>query len=265
MASRKRSRQAGDPFDDPYGDECTLTVTLAPADGWGPKQELLADQHIIRSCSVVGAGLPSDAAVWDLSTMLVDMEPVTRATVVAWLNCTYQRIAERDFEPQGQDEVGTAVGLCKLLAFADAVGSRRGIVSACAELAQEVQLVVTIPVPANPAVSPTVQQVSTTIRLLTDGGAYSIEPLFEGAPAGLFEGQLFYSSALERYSLGALLPYKGIQANEQAVQRLLLAAARQTEALLFEAQRLELHALKQRMLRFIAACACNSMRIFHDM
>jgi hypothetical protein len=190
------------------------------------------------------------------------MEPVTRATVVAWLNCAYQRIAERDFEPQGLDEMGTAAGLCKLLAFADAVGSRRGIISACAEMAQEVQLVVSIPVPLSPT---DVRQISTTIRLLTDGGAYSIEPPVPGVPAGLVEGELVYSSALERYSLGALLPFKGFQANERAVQRLLLAAAQQTEALLFEAQRLELQALTQRMLRFIAACACNSTGIFHDM
>lgn len=58
-------------------------------------------------------------------------EPVQRSTVVAWLNCAYSRILDSEFEKQQKDPRCTAAGLAQLLAFADAVGSTRGVLAAC--------------------------------------------------------------------------------------------------------------------------------------
>ena len=249
MASKKRGRQAGTY---PVDDEDVLTILLAPADTYtGPKQELRANMHIVRSCCSCGGGLPKDAAEWDLSTLLVGGEPVQRATVVAWLNCAYVRITDEEYEPQQQhddDERSTVAGLARLLAFADAIGSQRGIIAACADMQQELQLVVTLPKREGDS--------NTTLRLLTDGGAYSLEPYpFDSDinPADLDE--LLYCSASEQYSLGPLLPFEDELDNRQAAELLVEAVAQQAEALLFEAQRLDLHDLTYHLLRFVASCA----------
>lgn len=207
--------------------------------------------HIVRSCCSCGGGLPKDAAAWDLSTLLVGGEPVQRDTVVAWLNCAYLRITDEQYEEQDEDQRGTVAGLTQLLTFADAIGSQRGIIAACADLQRELQLVVTLPTrPGKPG---------TTLRLLTDGGAYSYEPypyasLLRKPLDGSTE-ELLYCSPTEQYSLGPLLPFEGARTNEHAAGMLVQAVVQQTEALLCEAQRLELQDLVQRMLHFVASCS----------
>ncbi|WIA19688.1 hypothetical protein OEZ85_005616 [Tetradesmus obliquus] len=83
--------------------------------------------------SLCAAGLPSQQAdsetVWDLSNILIDGQPVQRATVVAWLNSCYQIMYTADYESQeaADNPARTFEGLYRLLAFADAVDSIDGV------------------------------------------------------------------------------------------------------------------------------------------
>lgn len=126
MSSRKRSRCSG--TNQFSGDR--LVIKLAAA-GSGPNPELAADTVTLRSCCSCCEGLPTDAEVWDISSMLVAGKPVKRQTAVEWLNAVYSRLDDSCFEDQEESEVQTMTDLFELLMFADAVGSRRGILLHC--------------------------------------------------------------------------------------------------------------------------------------
>jgi hypothetical protein len=51
--------------------------------------------------------------------------------VTAWLNVVYALIEDTPFEEKQPVAAASATGLYQLLAFADAVGSSRGVVKAC--------------------------------------------------------------------------------------------------------------------------------------
>jgi hypothetical protein len=75
--------------------------------------------------------MPQDSSTWDLSNLLIDGQPVSRDTVTAWLNVLYMQLEGVHFLGSASVAALTATGLYQLLAFADAVGSIRGVLRAC--------------------------------------------------------------------------------------------------------------------------------------
>jgi hypothetical protein len=103
---------------------------------------LEAGKWVLLAVSSVAGGLPAEADEWDLSGLLVDSQPVSRATVVAWLNAAYQAVLGQVFEAQ-QPEVDPArsvEGMYKLLLFADAVCSTPPVLRACCAQLQHLKL-----------------------------------------------------------------------------------------------------------------------------
>jgi hypothetical protein len=72
----------------------------------------------------------------------IEGEPVNKATVVGWLNCVYDRLQDDVFMEQEYDVRHTVAGLASLLAFADAVGTTRGVLAACVTKVDELDMVV---------------------------------------------------------------------------------------------------------------------------
>jgi hypothetical protein len=99
VASRKRGRQQV------AQEEGHISIRLAD------NITLSAKANILRSCSSCAEGLPADAQEWDLSQLLVEGEPVTKGTVVAWLNSACQRILDSEFEKQREDVRCSATGV----------------------------------------------------------------------------------------------------------------------------------------------------------
>jgi hypothetical protein len=89
MSSRKRS------FNEYLDDKPKLQINLAAKDTQQEQhaEPLAPHRHIVQLFSLCAAGLPAqpgEDAVWNLSNILIDGQPVSRATVVAWLNAAYQ-------------------------------------------------------------------------------------------------------------------------------------------------------------------------------
>lgn len=99
VASRKRGRQQV------AQEEGHISIRLAD------NITLSAKANILRSCSSCAEGLPADAEEWDLSQLLVEGDPVTKETAVAWLNSAYQRILDSEFEKQREDVRCSATGV----------------------------------------------------------------------------------------------------------------------------------------------------------
>ncbi|WIA20917.1 hypothetical protein OEZ85_005259 [Tetradesmus obliquus] len=106
-----------------------------------PAVQLEADKRVVFLLSSVARALP-ETDEWDLSGLLVERQPVSRPTVVAWLNAAYQLVYEEDYEAQGPDEdpACSVEGLHMLLSFADAVDSTRPVLKACCSRLQSLQL-----------------------------------------------------------------------------------------------------------------------------
>jgi hypothetical protein len=156
MSSRKRSRQS----DLNHFSSGRLDIKLA-ADEDGIAHVLAVDSLTVRSCCSCAEGLPADTTDWDISSIVVgDGHAVSRDTVVAWLNCVYSRLDASLYEEcDALADISTdATGLYNLLAFADAVGSRRGIFLQC--ISQLQHLTVTAAVGEQ------------SLRLSTDGRQY---------------------------------------------------------------------------------------------
>ncbi|WIA41200.1 hypothetical protein OEZ86_004815 [Tetradesmus obliquus] len=100
-----------------------------------------ADEQLVRLLSLVARALP-EGGEWDLSGLLLDGQPVSRAVVVAWLNAAYQQAYGEDFEAQepDQDPACSVQGLYMLLSFADAVDSTKPLLRACCSQLQRLQL-----------------------------------------------------------------------------------------------------------------------------
>jgi hypothetical protein len=93
-----------------------------------------ASKPLLQTVSQCAAGLPDDAAEWDLSGLLIEGQPVSHGVVVAWLHAAMMCVHEEPFAGEAQQEPPlncSAAGLAQLLAFADAVGSSRGLLHAC--------------------------------------------------------------------------------------------------------------------------------------
>lgn len=180
--------------------------------------------------------------------------PAQRSTVVAWLNCAYNRICDRDFEEQPpavhDAPLTTAAGLAKLLAFADAVGSRSGILAQCCSRMQD--LVLAVPLPP-PTALPNYRQTAT---LKTDGAAYQwVSNRYSAEDDEVLS--LKYASPTATHSM-----YE-VRLGAGARGVFLKDAAEQTEGLLYQALRLQLEPLAKHMLTFVAACTHSTNSIFY--
>jgi hypothetical protein len=110
-------------------DEPLLRLQLANDTSEQPP--LQASTRLLHACSTCAFGLPRDSSTWDLSNLLIDGQPVSRDTVLAWLNAMYMHLDDIPFSDSIPDAAASATRLYQLLAFADAVGSSRGVVKAC--------------------------------------------------------------------------------------------------------------------------------------
>jgi hypothetical protein len=91
---------------------------------------LSANGYVLRCYSMCARYLPPEATVWDLSSLLVEGHPPSYDVVATWLDVLHM-VHEGDTTREEQIKLDTLEGVCQLLAFADAVGSSRGIIRAC--------------------------------------------------------------------------------------------------------------------------------------
>jgi len=110
---------------------------------------LQADRDILSAFSSCAKRLPEAATEWDVSGLMLEGQQVQRGTVVVWLNLAYQSTHGAPYEdtPPGSSLhfcMRRFTSLAQLLAFADAVGSSRGLLLSLdrqsAPLAADVQL-----------------------------------------------------------------------------------------------------------------------------
>jgi hypothetical protein len=134
MSSRKRNRQTASSA---VVEDGQCTIKLADA-------SLAADFTALRACSSCARGLPVDAQEWDLSGLQVDGQPVSRATVEAWLACVDSVLAGSPLDGSRKEQLSTATGLQQLLPFADAVGSLGGVMNACLSELKDLKLLVQV-------------------------------------------------------------------------------------------------------------------------
>lgn len=107
------------------------TLRIRVADSPDSSLNILeVDRSILQCWSSCAKGLPATADEWDVSQLLIEGQPVQRETVVAWLNALYDIVYGKPFEQQEKSPVHNITGLAQLLAFADAVGSSRGVLRA---------------------------------------------------------------------------------------------------------------------------------------
>src|SRR5690349_9361448 len=121
-------------------EEDSLQIKLAAADA-GP---IFADRTILAACSSCVRGLPADSEEWDISNLVVEGRAVEQHTVVAWLNAIYMQNLDVPVEQQEVMPASNMHEMALLLAFADAVGCSRFLLSSLVgdldELVAEVQM-----------------------------------------------------------------------------------------------------------------------------
>jgi hypothetical protein len=180
---------------------------------------LQAEAYLMRLYSAVAKRLP-ETEEWDLSGLQVDGQPVSRATVVAWLNAAYQHAYGTDFEEQDNSPACTAAGLYSLLAFADAVDSTKPLLAACCAGLEQLQLCA--------------QLGQQQVALKMDGRGYTF----------LQDGRL--AEPLDCSALVSLMPGIPVaaDADQQAFKQ---QVAAQTEQLLWLGYRLQLEPLVKQL------------------
>jgi hypothetical protein len=202
--------------------ELKVAATLMHAGATGATATCLldADEHLVRMYSAVARQLPV-TDTWDLSSLLIDGQPVSRSTVVAWLNAAYQNTFDRDFEQQDDSPGSSAEGLYQLLAFADAINSSRPLIRGCCEDLERLQL--------------RVQLGQQQVSLKTQGTSYAFS----------MSGELLQvtDGTVTRPSM-----FPAARAEQQAMWE---QVAAQTEQLLWLAYKLQLEPLLQQLHRFV--------------
>jgi hypothetical protein len=178
--------------------------------------------------SSVASGLPDTGDEWDLSGLLVDGQPVSRATAVAWLNAAYQAVREQDFEQQNDSPVCSVDGLYRLLSFADAVGSTKPLLRACCSQLQSMKL--------------HAQLGQQQVALATDGTSYYINSV-----SHMLLRQPDFSK------VGVPIEEAPAAASAEEQQAFKQQVAAQTEQLLWLAHKLQLQPLLQHLGRFVHA------------
>jgi hypothetical protein len=180
---------------------------------------IMADPCVVMAMSQCARSLPMKDT-WDLSTFLVQERPVTRSTVISWLNLAYNVINCCDFETLPAE--ATAADLSLLLAFADAVNSKKSLLDAC--LAKHL-----------PCLRFHINLGEKEVQLQTDR-IYYFSPK---SPLQLLEGQLTAVSILAAAS------------SEEQKAAFLSQLAAQLEHLLFLSLKLNLLTLLQKLQGFI--------------
>jgi hypothetical protein len=207
---------------------------------WAAAAPLEADRQVVCLFSSVARGLP-EADEWDLSGLLVDGQPVSRATAVAWLNAAYQAAYAEDFDAQPPDEdaARSVKGLYQLLSFADAVDSTKPVLNACCAQLKQLKL--------------HAQLRQQQLALDTDGAAY-----YFGADTQRLVRQPDTST---RGSYVEDDP-TAVTAEEQRAFKQQVAA--QTEQLLWLAYKLQLQPLVLHMHHFIRTLSCFRNSLLRD-
>ncbi|KAI8466823.1 MAG: hypothetical protein J3K34DRAFT_370689 [Monoraphidium minutum] len=103
-------------------DEPNLWIKLAGG------ERLPAHREVLRWSSAVVKQLPP-GDTWDLSGLVVEGRPVTKAVVLAWLAAVYPLADDVEDAAAG----GGAPPLADVLAFADAAGMSQAVLRACCE------------------------------------------------------------------------------------------------------------------------------------
>jgi hypothetical protein len=102
---------------------------------------------MLRTLSSCAKALPADAAEWDVSGLLFDGQPFSRETVSCWLQCGCSAVYAEDeqLDTDSVSMLSTVTGLAQVLAFADAVGSFKGLCRAACSQLQQLKCVVQLP------------------------------------------------------------------------------------------------------------------------
>jgi hypothetical protein len=213
-SSRKRARTS-------FNSEDSLSIRLAEGGA-----ALAADKPLLQVVAECARGLPGDdAAEWDLSSLLIEGQPVSRAVVVAWLHAVHMAVHDAPFAGEAQQEPplsDSAAGLAQLLALADAVGSSRGVLRTCLPPLEQLQF----------RVQAGEQQQQQVVQLDV-GAAYWWDT--SAAPQLLKVGRDHKVASEEQVTV----------TSEAAKAQLTQQFVRQLEALLYLAHRLELDSLAQ--------------------
>jgi hypothetical protein len=196
----------------------------------------------MRLCSSCAGGLPAEAATWDISNLVIDGQPVQRSTVIAWLDTCYVTMYDRPYEEpkQHRQSVMAATQLYQLLAFADAVGSTRGVIRECVADLDKVRVQVTLGQQVGQLVldsAPSYFERSRSNYDLTPPQAY------------LCQGQ----SSVPNFRVAPEHANEIVSSNANSNAAADVAA--QLEQLLFIAHKLKLQELLQRVQAFITAAA----------
>jgi hypothetical protein len=109
-----------------FEDEDLIEILVSDAEPLRP------DCMLVQMLSQCARALP-DKKQWDLRELLIEGQPVTSRTVTMWLNRGYNLIHGYDFEPSEEEAAVTAQDLYRLLAFADAVDSKKLLMEAIAK------------------------------------------------------------------------------------------------------------------------------------
>jgi hypothetical protein len=207
--------------------------------------------------------LPAEAATWDLSNLIIDGQALQRSTVIKWLDICYKAIHDRPYgDPKQQTQPATmairdcsvelfmeqlrkptqhmqpvisATQLYHLLAFADAVGSTRGVIRECVAVLDKLRVEVTVG-----------EQV---VQLGLDSTPSYFAMSRSKLPDALFQG----SNMVHSFSMAPEHVKQSVSPNTTSDAAAEVAA--QVEQLLFIAHKLQLQDLRQRVHAFITAAA----------
>jgi hypothetical protein len=215
-------------------DEQQLNIRLA-----NESEVFGVDASLMRACSSIARGLPAEAAVWDLSNLLIDGQPVQCSTVIRWLNCCYIALHGRTFDGRPVNELWqpTAAELFQLLAFADSIGSVKAPITMSS--AEEQLMYLQINVLLSQQLTHSAQQQQQQERVVVPMHAV---------------GYCIASSALQAQPFSLVVagrPEAPLSA--AAKYALVLQMAAQAEQLLYIVHKLQLHELLQIVKDFIAA------------
>ena len=130
MSSRNRNRNR----------ETDLVIKVASG------EPLAANSLLMRSLCDSADGLPAAAEVWDVSGLLLDCQPFSTDTVSCWLSCAHSLLhGTEELSPRDKQQLSAVTGLTQVLAFADAVGSVKGLIEAACSQLQQLKFVVQLP------------------------------------------------------------------------------------------------------------------------
>lgn len=197
-----------------------------------------ASSLLLRTFSTCAEQLPADANAWDVSGLLLNSQPFSRAAVQCWLHCAHSHLhGPTELNAEDLEQLSTATTLHEVLAFAHAVGSCEGMLQAACHQLHALKFVVQLP--------------EQTLEL------------FAAASAGLHYKLDRSKLQLSSFSLGQTLKYVGtrLTSTEQSVEVKQQVAA-QIEALLQMAHLFRLQPLLSALHDFICRNGMPSLLLY---